>query len=343
APQGAADGLRGGGATAVGRAAAHGAAEGALIGGGEAAGRATVQGMAEQLIGGGAAAVGRAAAQGAAESANRGGVANTGRRVGEAILEGINSGAGAAAGRALRSAVEGALEGGGRQSGRTLGDAIQGSLERALNGTPADRFEHLRNADRAAMDFQFSVTDADRTRAKDVLSRELSELIPEADRNMMRRFQSAIIDGNMEALTATLRQLNQDPARLDLFIRALNRQLDGHEGLNGIDIMRDSAGNVLIYDQNRGNVALQINPRSGEAAVRAIEIQRDGSVLLRPGEIINRQPADVLRAVSDEATRSVVGPRIQNLRMCPVPAEVPPIENRRIQEEGTLRRILQGN
>ncbi|MBX9691694.1 MAG: hypothetical protein K2Z81_04870 [Cyanobacteria bacterium] len=183
----------------------------------------------------------------------------------------------------------------------------QDHLRQLLDNGIENRFERHR-----ILDTDFRITPADRTRAKEQLASELSELIPEADRQLMRTLQSAIIDGNMDQLRATLRTLAADPAKLTRFIDALNKQFAKHEIFNGIELGRDSQGNVLLYKE-KGNTALSINPTSGDATVRAIEVQADGSVLLRPGEIINRQPADVLQAVADEATRAVVGPRFHDL------------------------------
>ncbi len=171
--------------------------------------------------------------------------------------------------------------------------------------------ERIPNERHRTPDTDFRVTPEDRTRAKQVLANELSELIPQADRDLMRNLQSAVIDGNLDQLRTTLRTLSADPAKLNRFIEALNRQFSRHEVFNGIELGRDGQGNVLLYKE-KGNTALSINPTTGDASVRAIEVQADGSVLLRPGEIINRQPAEVLQAVGDEATRAVVGPRFQH-------------------------------
>ncbi len=333
-------GAMGGARNAAARGAAHGAAgDGAIVGGAASVGASVAQRVAESALVGGAATVGRVVAQAVGEAAVSGGAATVGEAVGRAALEAATvGGVGAALGRVIRG--DGAC-GDGNAQGRAIASAIQGTIEDVLNGKQTGRFEHLQNE--KALDFQFNVTDGDRTRAKEVLSGELSELIPEADRNLMRDFQSSIIDGNLERLTATLRRLNAEPAKLDLFIRALNRQLDGHERFNGIDISRDSAGNVLVYDQNRGSTALQINPTSGEATVRAIEIQRDGSVLVRPGEIINRRPADVLRTIGDEATRAVVGPRIERYNRVPLDRGASPriLEGTESTSPGILRQLLE--
>ena len=87
----------------------------------------------------------------------------------------------------------------------------------------------------------------------------------------------------------------------------LTKRFGQHTVLGGIDLSMDSQGNVLIYEEH-GNTAVSINPTTGAATLRAVERQPDGSMLLKPGEIINRQAADVMRALGEEATRSLVGP-----------------------------------
>jgi hypothetical protein len=149
--------------------------------------------------------------------------------------------------------------------------------------------------------YKFDITDKDRANAKDQLAKGLSDLIPDADKALIKKMQAAVIDGNVGEMKAALKELANDPAKLEKYLKALNGQLDG------VELTQDSKGNVLMYEKG-SNTAVSINPTTGETTLRAIERQPDGSVLLKAGEIINRQVATVMRSIGDEATRNIVSP-----------------------------------
>lgn len=149
-----------------------------------------------------------------------------------------------------------------------------------------------------------TVTDKNRNEAKEALAKNLSGLIPEADRALLKTMQGALIDGNLDKLKASLGSLSGNPDRMDAFIKEINANLK-REG-STVELTNDGKGNVLVYDQ-WGNTAVSINAKTGETTLRAIERQNDGSILLKPGEIINRKPAEVMKNLGDEATRSITG------------------------------------
>jgi|AGTN01.1.fsa_nt_gi hypothetical protein len=149
--------------------------------------------------------------------------------------------------------------------------------------------------------FPEKITDENRKQAKEKLEKELSELIPDKDRQSLKNLQSAIIDGDLGKLQSTLKELSGNPEQLKKIISALNKQM---EKTMGVNMRMDSAGNVLLYE-NGGSTALSINPKTGESTLRPMETQMDGSVVLKPGEIINKTAADVLKNIGDEGTRSL--------------------------------------
>lgn len=157
--------------------------------------------------------------------------------------------------------------------------------------------------------FPEKVTDENRKQAKEKLEKELSELIPEKDRQSLKNLQSAIIDGDLGKLQSTLKELSSNPEQLKKIISALNKQM---EKRMGVDMRMDAAGNVLLYESG-GNTALSINPKTGESTLRPMETQMDASVVLKPGEIINKTPDDVLRNIGDEATRSLTHDRFYGI------------------------------
>jgi len=150
------------------------------------------------------------------------------------------------------------------------------------------------------------VTDADRKEAKDQLGdNELMGLLPKGDQQTLKSLHSALIDGDLDSLKDTLKGLADNPERLKKFVDIVNKTFEKNEGYGGIDLGMDGKGNVLVYEEG-GNTAVSINPADGSTTLRAVETQRDGSVLLKPGEIINRTTGEVMSSISDEATRSII-------------------------------------
>ncbi len=179
-----------------------------------------------------------------------------------------------------------------KKAGSSVADAImKNSIENGISKSFAD----------------FKVTDKDRTEAKAVLAKDLSDLIPEADRAVLKAMQGALIDGNLDQLKDALKKLSGDPAKLEKFVKEINKQFEKHGMFGAPELAVDSKGNVLVY-QKDGNTAVSINPKSGDTTLRVVERQRDGTMVLKEGEVLNKKPADVLKAIGDEATRSIVGP-----------------------------------
>ena len=150
--------------------------------------------------------------------------------------------------------------------------------------------------------FSKEVTDKDRERAKEKLSEQLGEFVDEDTRNKVLGLENALIDGDLEAFAKGLQEMK--PEERAKFIDGINKQFDKAEVKGGIDLAMDAEGNVLVYEED-GYTALSINPETGESSVKPIEVQPDGSVVLKPGEVINRDAADVMSGIADEATRSL--------------------------------------
>lgn len=148
------------------------------------------------------------------------------------------------------------------------------------------------------------VTDADRKEAKEALEKGISGLVPEADRKVQVALQNAIIDGDMAKFQEAVKALGNDPEKLEKMVKEVNDQLNRNEKFGGVELSMDSKGNVLLYGE-KGNTAVSVNPKTGEATLRAVEQQADGSVVLKDGEIINRKAGEVMKDLGDQATRSI--------------------------------------
>lgn len=211
------------------------------------------------------------------------------RQLGKAAADGAVAGAGAAAGRAAEEQMNfQPAEGKNALSvGKILNDAGK-HLE--------SRHGSFKSPD---------VTDKDRQEAKAVMAKDLSEAIPEADRKAIIDLQGAVIDGNLARMQESLKSLSGDPEKLAKMVKELNKQFSNHDNpFDGVNLTMDGKGNVLLYEKN-SNTAVSINPASGETTLRAVEQQIDGSVLLKDGEIINRNAADVMKSAGDSATRGI--------------------------------------
>lgn len=148
------------------------------------------------------------------------------------------------------------------------------------------------------------VTDEDRKEAKEALEKGISGLVPEGDRKAQLALQNAIIDGDMGKFKEAVKSLGNDPEKLAKMVKEVNDQLNRNEKFGGVELSMDSKGNVLLYGE-KGSTAVSVNPKTGEATLRAVETQNDGSVVLKDGEIINRKADDVMKQLGDQATRSV--------------------------------------
>ncbi len=148
------------------------------------------------------------------------------------------------------------------------------------------------------------VTEKDRTAAKERLANDISALVPEADRESMKALQDALIDGDLSKLQETLKGLSSDPEKLATMVKEVNERFNKHELYGGLDLSMDSNGDLLVYKE-QGGTAVSINPATGETALRAVERQVDGSMLLKPGEILNRNAEDELHSIADSGARSL--------------------------------------
>lgn len=196
-------------------------------------------------------------------------------------------------------------------SGR-VGNEINKKLQDSIsNGSIGEKIQELTKDGSIAMGIgigkKAEVTAEDRAEAKEKLGKELSDLIPDADKKTIKDLQDALIDGDTKKFGEALKGLSGDPEKLAKFVKALNENLNKNEKFGGVEVSMDGKGNVLVYGE-KGNTAVSFDPKTGEPSLRAVERQDDGSVLLKPGEVINRKPDEVMKNLGDEATRSIQEP-----------------------------------
>jgi|AGTN01.3.fsa_nt_gi hypothetical protein len=145
------------------------------------------------------------------------------------------------------------------------------------------------------------VTPEDRKEAKDALGKDISPLITDADSKTLKSMQEAIVDGNIGKLAETLK--NMPPERAKAFIKELNKELKAHNA--GVELSATGDGRVFVYETS-GQTAIQIN-RDGTTTVKPIKHNYDGSIVVEPGEIINKDAEEVMKGISDTAVRGITG------------------------------------
>ncbi len=242
--------------------------------------------LGESAVTGVAEALGQKAADSSSPAVKAGeGIASG---VADAVAKQKPSDSSPSLGNLLKDALKNGIDNGARSESPNIGDKVK--MHDGMN----DIVKYLDK----------NVTDKNRNEAKEALGNGLSELIPEADKALLKTMQGALIDGNLDKLKGSLGSLSGDPERMEKFLKEINGQLK-REGA-GVELTSDGKGNVLVYEKH-GNTAVSINAKTGETTLRAIERQNDGSVLLKPGEIINRKPGEVMKNIGDEATRNITG------------------------------------
>lgn len=192
-------------------------------------------------------------------------------------------------GRGGSSLVEGA---------NTLGQAAESAKHLKF---PESRGESIR--DEMAR-IKRPITDKDRQAAKDMLAKDIDPALSDADKKLMKDLQGSLIDGDLGKLKETLKELSADPKKLANFLESVNKQMNKHETLGGLEVATDGKGNVLVYENN-GKTAVSVDPKTGETSVRPVTRQDDGSVVLLDGEVLNRTPESVLTRAADAVTRSM--------------------------------------
>lgn len=145
------------------------------------------------------------------------------------------------------------------------------------------------------------LTPEDRAKAKEVLGKEISPLINEADSKTLKTMQEAIIDGNIGKLAETLKSM--PPERAKAFIKELNKELKEHHA--GIELSATGDGRIFVYEKS-GQTAIQVN-RDGTTQLKPIRHNYDGSIVVEPGEIINKDAEEVMKGISDAAVRGITG------------------------------------
>lgn len=152
------------------------------------------------------------------------------------------------------------------------------------------------------------VSDKDRKEAQEKMDKELSGLIPEADRKAIGDLTSAVLSGDKEKLAKTVQELGKDPAKLDAYIKEMNKNLEKNGSDTRMAVNKD--GKVVVYGS--GDQGVEVDPKTGKTSVFRVERDFKGNVT-QGGEVLNGNVGKALKNIGDDTTRDINGDSINRI------------------------------
>ena len=138
--------------------------------------------------------------------------------------------------------------------------------------------------------------------AQGKLNKQIDDLLPDDRKQNLKALQDAAVGGDPKAMADAI--ANIDPKDRAAYIKELNKNLDATNA--GMHAQIDKAGNVVIYGDN-SDKAVEIAP-SGQATVRKVERELDGTVILKEGEVLGTDPSKVMKDLSTNAVNNINSP-----------------------------------
>jgi FlaG/FlaF family flagellin (archaellin) len=132
----------------------------------------------------------------------------------------------------------------------------------------------------------------------------MSKLIPEADRESMKAMTTAITNGDSKAFAEAVKKAGGDPAKLKALVGEVDKMLEEKGSSTRLDVTAD--GKVLVSDSGSGT-ALAFDPKTGNVEAKAVEQNMDGSVLVKPGELLHVDTDKAFKDMGDHAVNAVNG------------------------------------
>lgn len=178
-------------------------------------------------------------------------------------------------------------------------DKLEGNISEGINSI----------GDSALKFIGRQVTEADRAEAKKKLDGQVSELIPEADRKALTAIHSAIADGDIDGLSKAIQTFKGQPEKLKAFMKEVEKNLKAQGADGHVAVSKD--GKVLFYS-SYGSTAVELGT-DGSVGVRPISMRGDGSAVLEPGEVLNKEPKDCMKEVSEAVVDGMTRPKLERL------------------------------
>lgn len=151
---------------------------------------------------------------------------------------------------------------------------------------------------------QQAPSDKDRADAEKTLEGRMSKLIPEADRDAMKAMTTAITNGDSKAFAEAVKKAGGDPEKLKALVSEVDKMLEEKGSPTRLDVTAD--GKVLVSDSGSGT-ALAFDPKTGNVEAKAVEQNMDGSVLVKPGELLHVDADKAFKQMGDHAVNAVDG------------------------------------
>jgi hypothetical protein len=147
-------------------------------------------------------------------------------------------------------------------------------------------------------------SDKERASAEKTLEGRMSKLIPEADRDAMKAMTTAITNGDTKAFAEAVKKAGGNPEKLKALVGEVDKMLQEKGSPTRLDVTAD--GKVLVSDSDSGK-GLAFDPKTGNVEAKAIEQNMDGSVLVKPGELLHVDTDKTFKDMGDHAVNAVNG------------------------------------
>ena len=140
-------------------------------------------------------------------------------------------------------------------------------------------------------------------KAEDSLDSKVSGLLPQADQDLLKNMNHAIVEGDTKALGTAIASMKDDPAKLKSFVKELQKNLDQSDAGVKVSVTKD--GNVVTY-KDGDSAGVQYDSKTGEPSVVPIK-NEDGNVILGKGEVLNKTPEEVSKDIAQSAREGILG------------------------------------
>lgn len=151
--------------------------------------------------------------------------------------------------------------------------------------------------------------------AKEKLEKEVSKLIPEAERKTLVAMQNALLDGNATEFDKLVKGFKGKPEELAKFVEEIEKNLK--EAGAGVHLAVSGEGKVIVYKDKTGT-AVEFSPEGGTPKLRPVSTKFDGTVVLEPGEVLGKKAEDVMKGIGNAAINNIEHPFSKEIIQFPI-------------------------
>jgi len=147
-------------------------------------------------------------------------------------------------------------------------------------------------------------SEAQETKAETKLDAGVNGLIPDADKQNLKDANHALLSGDVAGLSAAYEKYKDNPDMLKAFIQEQNRELKDVKADVGVQMTDD--GKIYI-SKDHGQNAVEIDPATGETAVRRVMHGPDGDIYVGD-KIDGADPERSLDRIGNHAVNGINEP-----------------------------------